>query len=217
MPYEIDGKTKFGFLKEYRGIISADIANINAELAAKYSQDFISITEADAWVLFNCEAGLKSDGTLWERYPHNEGEFGVLPLPDNISFWNGEDAPDWDKPMSVDVNFRQFLRYIGNVKNKLVATRANHRYHMGAFRYDGIAGSPLKQAKVAAGVVHGYFESRRYDDNRVPVSYLIERYAADEDLAEFMLQTRYVHAIRRPSVLRGRARNIADAVRWLQE
>lgn len=88
---------------------------------------------------------------------------------------------------------------------------------MGAFRYDGIAGFPLKQAKVAAGIVHGYFERRRYNDNQVPLNYLIENYAADTDLAEFMLQTRYVHAVRRPYVLRGRARNIADAVRWLQE
>lgn len=216
MSYEIEGKTKFGFLKEYRENLNEDIAAINSELSARYPDDFVPVTEADAWVLFNCEAGLKSDGTLWERYPHNEGEFGVLPLPDNIRFWNGEDAPDWDQPMSVDVNLRQFLRYIGNVKNMLVTTRGNHRYHMGAFRYDGILGEPLKQAKVAAGVVHGYFERRRYDNNRVPLDFLIEHYANDTDLAEFMLQTRYVHAVRRPSVLRGRARNIADAVRWLQ-
>lgn len=216
MQYHIEGKTKFAFLTEYRESLQSDISGINAELSEKYASDFIPVSEADAWILFNCEAGLKSDGTLWERYPHNEGEFGVLPLPDNIRFWNGEDAPDWNKPMSIEVNLRQFLRYLGNVKNKLVATRGNHRYHMGAFRYPGIADDPLKQAKVLAGVIHGYFEKRRYNNNRVPLDFLITNYAEDTDLAEFMLQTSYVHAVRRPAVLRGRARNIADAVRWLQ-
>lgn len=216
MPYQIDGKTKFAFLMEYRDSLIADIAKINTELSAKYLNDFIPVTEVDTWILFNCEAGVKSYGTLWERYPHNEGEFGVLPLPDNIRFWNGDDAPDWDKPMSTEVNLRQFLRYIGNVKNRLIVTRGTHRYHMGAVRYDGIVEEPLKQAKVVAGVVHGYFEKRRYDNNRVPIEFLIENYAADTDLAEFMLQTRHVYAIRRPEVLRARARNIADAVRWLQ-
>ena len=81
----------------------------------------------------------------------------------------------------------------------------------------GIAGSDIKQAKLLAGVVHGYFGENRYDRGRSPVPFdrIIEGYRNDMDLTDFMLGTRYVHAVNNPEYLVGREANIKDALSWL--
>lgn len=46
-------------------------------------------------VLLYCESGLKRSGHVDPDHRHSEGERGLLPLPENVRFWNGSDAPAW--------------------------------------------------------------------------------------------------------------------------
>lgn len=216
MSFDFKGRRKRQFLEEYRSELRGVYDAINEELDEKYGADVIPVREVDFWVLFNCECGLKG-GFVSDSYPHNEGEKGILPLPSNIKDWNGSDAPDWDKPMTPEVNIRQFIRYLGNVKNKKAAFRDGHWFYKETFRLEGIAGNDIKQAKLLAGVVHGYFDQSRYDRGRspVPFDHIVNSYRDDLGLTAFMLKTRYKHAVDNPEYLTGREANIKGALGWL--
>lgn len=216
MNFDFRGRRKREFLEEYRGDLASVYSVINEELDAKYRSDVITVKEIDFWVLFNCECGLKN-GFVSDSYPHNEGEKSILPLPSNIRDWNGSDAPDGDKPMTPEVNIRHFIRYLGNVKNKKAAHRDDHWFYRDTFRLEGIVGNDVKQAKLLAGVVHGYFGKNRYDRGRspVPFDHIVDGYRNDQDLTDFMLHTRYVHAVNNPEYLVGREVNIKAALSWL--
>lgn len=216
MNFNFAGRRKQQFLEDYRDDLARIYSEINEELDAKYESDYITVKEIDFWILFNCECGL-NNGFVSDSYPHNEGEKGILPLPSNIRDWNGSEAPEWDKPMTAEVNIRHFIRYLGNVKNKNAAYRDDHWFYRDTFRISGIAGDDVKQAKLLAGVVHGYFDENRYDRGRSPVPFdrIVDGYKNDRDLTGFMLGTRYIHAVENPQYLFSREANIKDALGWI--
>tara|TARA_Y100001956_G_scaffold78159_1_gene89506 strand:- start:253 stop:894 length:642 start_codon:yes stop_codon:yes gene_type:complete len=209
---EFEGLSKRAFLELNRGKLQAEIAATNAALDLRYSGAALDVTETDLWVLINCEAGLKG-GHVDPTYVHSEGEYGPFPLPSNLTYWNGAEAPAWDAPMSLEVNIRQALLYFGALKNKVVTHRQGHTIYAGLFEVEGVEGNATVQARILAGVVHGYFSNARYRDRRAPINQLLRGYIAGEDLGVMMAATKYIHAGK--PLITNRARNIEEALSWL--
>lgn len=210
--YTYKDLSKQQFLETNADAFDAELGYINSLLDAQYQGNARDVTKYDLWVLLNCEAGL-SNGYVDPHYRHSEGERGLFPLPSNIKYWNGSDAPDWNRPMPLDVNIRQFLIYLGQLKNKVVTTRRGYSIYSGLFEVDGIADNPVIEARVLAGGVHGYFSNARYADRNAPIQVLLKSYSDEVSLFEMMKTTKYLHAGK--ELLRNRENNIEQAIRWL--
>jgi hypothetical protein len=169
------------------------IEAVNTELYTSYATGCKIITREDLWVLLMCEAGLKR-GLVDPDHRHSEGERGLLPLPENIRYWNGPTAPPWNKPMPLATNLRHFSLYLGQLKNKAAASANGMQMYRDLFRQSGIGGNAVREAKVLAGVVHGYFYSATYSDGHVPYAHLITSYQTDVPLVQMMAGTTYRHA-----------------------
>lgn len=160
----------------------------------------------------NCEGGI-THGTIDPNFRHSLGEIGVFPLPANIRDWNGADAPAWNRPMPIETNIYQYLLYLGHLKNKDVKHVGALVLYRDLFRgHDDAAGHTIN-AKLLAGVVHGYFYSGNYTDRNVPLQYLIDGYKNDVSLAELMRPTKYVHA--GTTIISNREANINEALNAL--
>lgn len=206
--FETANLTKEQFLSRNRASLDALIAAVNAKLVAKYAASLIPLTREEVWVITYCEAGLRN-GKVDPDHQHSEGERGLLPLPSNIRDWNGPDAPVWNKPMPIARNLEHFYLYLGHLKNKDL-TGAPRRLYRGLFMLDKIAGNPVRQAKVLAGVVHGYFYSGNYTPKVIPYDYLVSGFQRDVPLAKLMKDTTYVHAGK--PLMEGRQQNIETAL-----
>lgn len=77
------------------------------------------------------------------------------------------------------------------------------------FRIAGIVGNTVREAKLLAGCVHGYFYSLTYTNRSVPHDHLVTGYLSDQPLAAMMATTHYVHA--GTAIMTGRERNIEAA------
>jgi hypothetical protein len=187
------------------------IAAVNSRLSQTYAQNVCALTREDVWVLINCEAGLRN-GKVDPDHQHSLGERGLLPLPSNIQFWNGPSAPPRDRPMPLATNIEHFCLYLGHLKNK-DASGAPRRLYKSLFRQDKIKDRPVRQAKLLAGVVHGYFYSPNYRPGPAPLDHLISGYQRDVGLAKLMKDTKYVHAGK--SLMEGREKNIDEALGWV--
>jgi Endonuclease/Exonuclease/phosphatase family len=208
--FQTEGLSKERFLRTNRSELQRLIGGVNDELRRRHGEGFKALNAHDAWVLFYCEAGLEG-GRVDPNHRHSEGERGLLPLPDKIRDWNGPDAPRWDRPMPVDTNIWHFMLYLGQLKNKVVANIQGMRLYPDLFRQNSVDGVPEREAKVLAGVVHGYFYSGTYSDRRVPFAHLLEAYRNDVPLTTMMQNTTY----RSAHALPGRQRNIEEALRLL--
>jgi N-acetylmuramoyl-L-alanine amidase len=206
--FETAGLTKEAFLSRNRDSLNALIAAINGKLSAKYGAGFTALTRADVCVITYIECGLRG-GLVDPDHRHSEGERGMLPLPSNIRDWNGSDAPAWDRPMPVAKNLEHFYLYLGHLKNKDVSGAPRHLYR-DLFKLDRISGNAVREAKLLAGVVHGYFYSGNYRPGPVPFDRLIRGYQNDTRLSTMMSGTTYVHA--GTSVITGREANIDTAL-----
>lgn len=169
----------------------------------------LPVSETDLRVILYCEAGLRN-GAIDPDARHSLGERGLLPLPSNIRDWIGAAAPPWDRPMSLDVNLRAYLGYLTALKNRVVVTRQGWGLYRDLFQAPGIAGNSTRQARLLAGIVHGYFVAANYRGRPVPFDHLLRGYAGDMPLEEMMAGTGYVHA--GTQILTGRARNIEAAL-----
>lgn len=199
------------FLQRNDAELTRLIASINDRLVSKYGPNIIPLTRHDVWVLINCEAGLRN-GKVDPDHQHSLGERGLLPLPSNIQFWNGPTAPPRDQPMPLATNIEHFCLYLGHLKNK-DASGPPRRLYQSLFRLDKIKDIPIRQAKVLAGVVHGYFYSGTYRPGPVPFDHLISGYQNDVGLAKLMKDTKYVHAGK--TLMEGREKNIDEALGWV--
>ncbi|MCB1130288.1 MAG: N-acetylmuramoyl-L-alanine amidase, partial [Verrucomicrobiae bacterium] len=210
--FKSNNLTKRQFLDRNRKELDRMIDAVNARLAGEYDDAIVPVSLRDVWVITNCEAGLRS-GKVDPDHRHSEGERGLLPLPENIRYWTGNDAPVWDRPMPLARNLEYFFLYLGQLKNKQVTKKSGRWLYRDLFRETGIGGDPVREAKLLAGVVHGYFYSGTYSDKKVPISYLLDGYRSDRGLAEMMASTHYVHAGK--PLMAGRERNIEEALGWL--
>ena len=206
------GLGKSEFLRQNRLRLRAEIAAVNAILDLAYGTDVVHLTEHDVWVLTYIEAGV-ANGKVDPDFRHSLGERGMLPLPDNISFWNGSGAPDPKRAMPLATNLHHFYLYLGHLMNKRVKQTPRFMLYSGLFRYGSFRTDQVKQAQLLAGVVHGYFISQNYSDRRVPFDQVLEGIERGDPIDIVMRPTRYVHA--GSSILTNRARNIAEALALL--
>ncbi len=200
--------TKEQFLTRNRPALEALIASLNSKLTSIYGNKTTPLNREDVWVITYIEAGLRN-GKVDPDHRHSEGERGLLPLASNIRSWNGSTAPAWDKPMPIAQNLEHFYLYLGHLKNKSVTGPPRNLYR-DLFRLDKISGNPVREAKLLAGVVHGYFYSGNYSDKKVPFDYLIQGYQKDTSLAKLMKPTSYVHAGK--DIITNRENNINAAL-----
>jgi len=199
------------FLQRNDAELTRLIASVNARMISAYGSNACPLTRQDVWVLLNCEAGLRN-GKVDPEHRHSLGERGLLPLPSNIQFWNGPTAPPRDQPMPLATNIEHFCLYLGHLKNKDVSG-SPRRLYQSLFRLDKIKDNTVRQAKLLAGVVHGYFYSGTYRPGPVPFDHLIPGYQRDVGLAKLMKDTTYVHAGK--SLMESRERNIDEALGWV--
>ncbi len=205
------GLTKREFLDRNRHELDRLIAAVNARLKQQYDDALVRVTAEDARVILNCEAGLRG-GKVDPDHRHSEGERGLLPLPENIRDWVGDDAPRWDHAMPLARNLEYFFLYLGQLKNKPMARSGGRDLYRDLFRESGIAADPKRQARLLAAVVHGYFYSGTYRDRKVPFATLLDGFRSNRPLSEMMASTRYVHAGK--PLMVGRENNIEEALGW---
>jgi hypothetical protein len=204
---------KFQFLIRNEEEIDRYLVNIAGRLVERYGADISRVTIDDVWVITNCEAGT-TRGKVNPSFVHSSGEVGLYPLPENIAYWNGHDAPAWNKKTSLEDNMYHFFLYMGHIKNRVVKTVNGMKLYRDLFRRDRGAGASEFNAKVLAGVVHGYFDSGKYRDGRIPLRHLIDGHKNDRSLADMMGETKYKYA--GTSIIANREANIRNALERLQ-
>ncbi len=205
----LEGRDKIRFFADNRAGFEDRIAKVNATQRVTHGAGHQPLTIEDVAVVYMAEAGLAADGTVDPGYVHSNGEIGLFPLPGNIAFWIGENAPAYNRPMPLDVNIRAYLAYLGALKNKTVKTMGGRALYPGLFLEDGIAGHTDRAAKLLAGIVHGYFWDGNYGGQPVPLNHILQGYTQDLPLDEIMRPTGYVHAGK--SLMKNRQRNIDEA------
>lgn len=202
------GLDKLGFLSANRSTLLRLIAEISARLGRQYS-DLSQLTEIDIWIITFAEAGLGTNG-VDPSFRHSNGEIGLYPLPNNIDFWIGAGAPPWNRPVPIETNIESYALYLGQIRNKTVATVGERRLYRDLFRTPGITGASERQARLLAGIVHGYFVSGNYQNRTVPFDRILHGFASDEPVDRILAGTGYVHA--GTTILTNRQRNIDSAV-----
>ncbi len=202
------GLDKLGFLSANRTALARLLAEVAARQGRQYS-DLSPLTEVDLWVITFAEAGLGTGG-VDPDFRHSNGEIGLFPLPENIEFWIGAEAPAWNRPMRIERNIESYALYLGQIRNKPVATISGRSLYRDLFRAPGIAGAPERQARLLAGIVHGYFVSRNYRGRSVPFDSILRGFASDEPVDRILQGTGYVHA--GTTILANRQRNIDAAI-----
>ena len=207
------GLSKFEFLRRNQDELADCLQRVGDALREKYGASAVPVTVTDMWVITNCEGGI-THGKIDPNFRHSLGEIGLFPLPENIRDWNGRDAPAWNRPMPIEVNVFHYLLYLGHLKNKDVKHVEGLALYRDLFRDHEGAGGEVMNAKILAGVVHGYFFSGNYPDRTVPLRFLIDGYENDVSLSELMRHTRYVHA--GTTIVSNREANIEDALNALQ-
>jgi hypothetical protein len=94
---------------------------------------------------------------------HHEHGAGLLPLPSNLIYWNGEDAPLDHSRLSPEENVTEFLLYLSGIKNKPVGRPfAWGEFYADLFRHPSTAGDVPAQMHLLAAVVHGWFVPQLY-------------------------------------------------------
>ena len=206
LDWQVSGLNKADFFAINVDALRTVMAYVNADLVSRYGASANPVTAQDVAVILMAEAGVSSSGRVDPQYIHSNGEYGLFPLPNNISSWVGKGAPAYNRPMSVDTNIRFYLAYLGALKNKPVKTLAGLVLYPALFQQPGIAGFADRQAKLLAGVVHGYFWSGNYGGGNVPMSDILHGYTKDDPVDVIMSPTAYVHAGK--TLMVNRQRNI---------
>ncbi len=140
------GLTKPIFLSTKREQFTRLRAEINARLTNQYGAGMLPLTSVDLWVIIFAEAGIKCGGFVNPEAQHSLGERGLLPLPANVTFWNGADAPRWDRLMPLATNLFHYALYLGQLKNKPVTTVGGRTLYRDLFRVAGIVDTAERQA-----------------------------------------------------------------------
>ncbi len=206
------GLSKPRFLQDNRRVLRGLLDVVNTRLATQYPAGITPLTESDLWVVLYAEAGIKN-GLIDPDARHSNGERGLLPLPNNITFWNGPGVPDWHQPMPLDVNLTHYATYLGQLKNKPVKQIGGRMLYRDLFRAPGLQGNDARQARLLAGIVHGYFVSVNYRGRRVPMDDILAGYAADRTIPQILAGSGYVHV--GIGILEGRQRNVDAALALL--
>jgi hypothetical protein len=195
--WKTDGQSKAAFYRDNADAFGTTIALVNQKLSAEYGDGVLPLTREDALGVFMAEAGITVAGQVDPAFIHSNGEYGLLPLPDNIRYWIGPEAPPFDQPMSVSENIHSYFAYLGALKNKVVKTVKGRALYADLFRLPAFTDNPRRSANLLAGVVHGYFWSGNYSDQKVPMDHLLKGFGSDVPLGDLLRSTTYVHAGKR--------------------
>lgn len=204
------GLSKRAFLQQNKAAIEAVLDTVDARLETAYGGDRVATSLLDVWVITYCEAGIDGSGKVDPTFVHSEGEIGLYPLPSNIKWWNGPDAPAHNVQSPVEVNAFHYFLYLGHLKNRKVKTLGGMQLYRDLFRLDASGDSSVPNAKMLAAVVHGYFFDGNYSDHQVPLAHLIEGFSSGMLLEDIMRPTTYKHA--GSSIILNRRRNIDAAI-----
>lgn len=179
---EVDGLNREQFFRLNFIAIQRIIAGVNERFGL---ENTLRLSEMEVLAVCNAEMGLRADGTVDPRHDHQAGECGLLPLSTIHKAVTGNDAPDPYGLYQPEINFEEFLLYLGGLKV------------FGPYRpiyaYPGITESVRRQAHTAAAVVHGYFYSPNYrpKSTKPANGNILSVVASDHDLGNYMKTTTY--------------------------
>lgn len=180
--FEVEGLDKEAFFRENFPAIQqiVDAVNVRFQLG-----ETIALSAVEVLAVCNAEMGLKEDGTVDPKHDHQAGEYGLLPLSTIHRAVTGSDAPDPFGLYRPEINFEEFLLYLGGLKV------------FGPYRpiyaYPGIPGQVRRQAQTAAAVVHGYFYSPNYrpKSSKPSNGNILSVIASDHNLGNYMKTTTF--------------------------
>lgn len=205
---EYKNLNKKEFLKANKKYIDRLLIEINTKLREKYTWRFSKLTLLDIWVITYAEAGIDGQGHIAPHYEHSNGEIGMYPLPKNIQSWNGPAAPHYNEPHQIDENVKHYFKYMGHLKSRVVKRQDDVSLYRDLFNFTGT--EKEKDARILAGVIHGYFYSGNYSDGHVPLNHLIDGYDTEVSLPDLIRSTLYKHA--GTDIIQNRAKNIDTAI-----
>ena len=217
LPFESDprdwdwrGLDKPRFMHANASRFSTLLREVNARLRSDHGRAVTPLTHTDLYVLIYCEAGLRN-GVVDPNARHSLGERGLLPLPGNLDFWIGSGAPSHNERIPLSDNLTYYAHYLGQVKNRPVRNSAHGMLYRDLFTVDKIDGHRVRQAKLLAGIIHGYFLSGNYRSGNTPdFERLMQGYRSDERIDRMLAGSGYVHD--GTTILANRQRNIDAAV-----
>jgi hypothetical protein len=203
------GLSKQGFMRVNESALAALLARVNNHLVSEYGPTALALTMLDLYVLIYCEAGYRN-GHMDPFANHSLGERGLLPLPDNLPFWLGRALQPNDETLPLQRNVGLYAEYLGQLKNKAVRKSSEGLLYRDLFEKAGIAGNVTRQARLLAGIVHGYFLAINYCNSHMPeISDLLAAYGEDVPIQDMLAGTGYVHD--GTMILRNRQDNIDTA------
>lgn len=208
--WEWRGLTKSRFLSRNVDRFTLLLEQVNAAAERTFGSNWLPLTFTDMAVLIHCESGLKN-GKVDPNARHSLGERGLLPLPSNIQFWIGNHAPANNQPNTLDANLRYYAHYLAAVKNKPVKNSPHGMLYRDLFWKSGIAENPVRQAKLLAGIIHGYFLPTNYRGGARPdFGSLMDGFQSDVPIPQMLLGSGYVFD--GSTVLESRQRNVDTAL-----
>jgi hypothetical protein len=187
------GLNKLAFMRENGPAMRNLLAHVNNRLTTEYGHGTLPLTMLDLYVLIYCEAGYR-DGQMDPAAHHSLGERGLLPLPNNLNFWLGRPAPPHDLALPLQQNVSLYAEYLGQLKNKSVRVTSHGALYRDLFKTPGLVESLRRQARLLAGIVHGYFLTMNYRGGRQPdIPGLIASYIDDVSIPDMLAGSGYVH------------------------
>lgn len=211
--------TKPEFFARNKEALATIVDAVNQELRRENHGEAVSeLSMLEAICLMNAEMGLKN-GKVDDSHVHSNGERGLLPLPSNITYWNGPGSPASTVLVPAERNVKEFLLYLGNLKNRDVGREfSNGALYRDLFLMEAYEGKPRAQMALLAAAVHGWFFPPNFEANAIPYRVLadvVAGAAAEPEAVIAMLQElgyRHGRTEAGRSLLRNRLRNLADGV-----
>jgi N-acetylmuramoyl-L-alanine amidase len=160
---ETEELTREEFFSRNRSLLTMAVENINKiQEERAHGEFFVPLTLADAFCIMNAEMGLNC-GYVDPGHLHSENGIGLLPLPSNLVYWNGQDAPLDPLRLSTEQNVSEFLLYLSGIKNKPVGRPfAWGEFYADLFRHHSTTEDHPAQMHLLAGVVQGWFIPQLY-------------------------------------------------------
>ena len=210
--------TKKQFFQRNKAVIKEIVKNVNKTLEAQsHGEPINKLTNIDAFAIMNAEMGLKN-GKADASHVHSEGEKGLLPLPSNLEYWNGPGSASLGN-ISPDRNVKEFLLYLGNLKNKDVGKDfSGGALYRDLFTQPGVENSSRKQMAILAAAIHGYFYAGNYALG-LPFGEISKRVvdaASDHThLIELLGELGYKHAIGNADIIVNRIANLKEGMAFV--
>ena len=204
------GLDKFQFMAANLAQFDELISNTNSTTQPDYGSSYLPLSMVDLFVLIYCEAGFRN-GVMDPDAEHSLGERGLLPLPSNLDFWIGEGAPDNNQLLSLPQNLFYYAKYLSSVKNKPARNTQFGNLYRDLFHYSGIKNNKFTQAKLMAGIIHGYFLDMNYTSGRrVDFPNLIAGYQDGRPIDQMLRRSGYIYG--ESSIIVNRQSNIDLAI-----